>query len=114
MSPEPPTEELPGSPPNMVGDAVVMATEALFLDIASKGDASLKDAVILINVRRRLLRAHEAALISDREAELAALRSAWEARDIPSLKTLIVEYYRRRQALAPQLAALLNAPPSRQ
>jgi len=93
---------------------IVSATEGLFLEIASNADARLKEAVTVMNGRRRLVRLYEAALIPDREEELAALKACWNARDIPRLRDLIFAYYKRRHDLAPQIVALMNAPQSPQ
>lgn len=89
-------------------DPTVLATEALFLDIAQDSDASLREAVMVINQRRRVLRAYEAAVIPNREEELSELKACWAARDISRLKVLILQYYRRRQELAPMMVKLMN------
>ena len=89
-------------------DDILLATEALFLDIASASDAPLKNAVLMVNKRRRLIGAYEGALIPNRDEELRALKACWAARDIPRLKDLIMQYYKRRSELAPQIVEMIN------
>jgi hypothetical protein len=106
-----PSSETPAQTPQ---DDILLATEDLFLDIAKDSDAPLKEAVVMMNARMRLVRAYEAALIHDREAELSALRACWLSRDIARLKELLSQYYRRRQDLAPQIVQLMNRTGNRQ
>jgi len=90
---------------------IAEATDRLFQAIANgSGNAGLREAVLAMNRQMASIRPYEAALIPDREAEYAALSESWAARDWPHLKRLIAAYFERREALAPQLAHLINRP----
>lgn len=103
------TRNTPSDPTAQVD--IAEATNQLFQAIAnSVGNAALRTDMLAMNEELATFRPYEAALISDREAEYAALSGAWVTRDWPRLKVLIAAYFERRQALAPQLAQLVNRP----
>ncbi len=87
------------------------ATRALFADIAgASGDATLIDTVKHLNRRLEAIRPYEAAFFQDRDAELTALSETWNRRDMSGLRDLIVTYFRRRQAIVPDVLAMIRNP----
>ncbi len=103
----------PGSTTDAAGTKVDIgeATNRLFQAIADGlGNAELRTSMLMMNREMAPFRPYEAVLIPDREAEYAALSESWAARDWPRLKLLIAAYFARREALAPQLAELINRP----
>jgi hypothetical protein len=104
------TTELTPDSSGQVPD-IAEATNQLVLAIADgSGSPALREAMLAMNRQMAAIRPYEAALIPDREAEYTALSECWAARDWPRLKGLIAAYFARREALAPQLARLINHP----
>lgn len=102
---QPPSAYTP--PPD---DDVTHATERLFRAIADAvDDDDVRDRLAAMNARLHALRPYEAELLSDREAELAALSDAWAQRDLARLQHLLMAYFARRRALAADLAERINA-----
>ena len=90
---------------------IAAATERLFQDIASASDnETLRTSMLTMNQQMHAIRPYEAALIPDRHSEYEALSACWAERDMAQLQRLIVAYFKRRQDLTPQLAALINRP----
>lgn len=87
---------------------ITAATEALFDDMVLHLDTPASNSMAAINTAMRQIRPYEAALISDRAVELQALEDCWARRDLLQLESLIRAYFDRRQALVPQLAALMG------
>ncbi len=101
----------PTAPPARSEVEITSATNRLFQAIADgMSNPALRSDILAMNEELAPLRPYEAALISDRQAEYDALSESWAARDWPRLRVLIAAYFERRQALAPQLAQLINCP----
>ncbi len=90
---------------------ITAATERLFQDIAEASNSdAVRTSMLAMNSQMYAFRPYEAALIPDLHSEYEALSACWAKRDMVELQRLILAYFKRRQDLAPQLAALINRP----
>lgn len=86
------------------------ATQCLFAAIAARGaDANLIHAVAAANDRLRTSRHAEGGILADLDEELAALEKATIQGDDRGLRRNLGQYYRRRQAVVPDLVVALYA-----
>ena len=67
------------------------------------GNAEHEAAVENLNDRLSALRAAEARIFADVEAELAGIRSMLEAQDLAGVRRAIAAYHRRRQRSVPEI-----------
>ena len=110
MKPSSPPPPLHSAGPETDND-VTAATERLFLEIsATFEDDSLRGLIPVINEQMFATRRYESALIPDLAAEYQVLSNCWQKRDMPRLKRLLAAYFRRREALGPQIQKLMKRP----
>lgn len=104
--------EFPGARPQRAaaegnGDQTRL-TWQLFDAIARATDhRSLHRAVQQTNDRLAPVRRAKQGLIDGAPDELAVLQRHWHQRDIPALKSKVVEYHERRKRLVPRIVAML-------
>jgi len=97
--------------PLAVAADITAATERLFLEIAGcSNNPAVATHMQALIARMEVIRPYEAALISNRADELAALSTCWQQRDFVSLQTLLSAYFQRRLAIVPQIIDLINRP----
>lgn len=109
------TQRPPGSDTERAPDAadfdVSIATEQLFDEIAIRsGNPLLASSLNLMRDEARRYRQYEDALLPDREAEYQRLLDCWRRQDKAALQKEIAAYFGRREAIADQIARLIDRP----
>jgi hypothetical protein len=103
MTQRPPSSE-PASadtPPFDVGEAV----DQLFQDIIAKADNPLlQTSITLLREETLAIRAYEAEMLTDREAEYKRMLDCWHRKDKRGLQRELAAYYERREGIAAQIA----------
>lgn len=90
-------------------DDMVKLTWQLFDAIArATGHRSLHHAVKQANDRLAPIRRAKQGMLEDTFAELSELRRHWHKRDLPALRSGLIDYHERRKQLVPRIVALLN------
>ncbi|MBN6150768.1 GntR family transcriptional regulator [Xanthomonas sp. AmX2] len=90
-------------------DDVVKRTWQLFDAIAAAtGHRSLHHAITQANDRLAPIRRAKHGLLEQPAEELAELNRHWQKRDIPALRSGLLEYHERRKQLVPCIVALLS------
>ena len=107
MTQQPPSSEpdSAGTPPFDVGEAV----DRLFQEIIAKADNPLlQTSISLLREETLAIRAYEAEMLTDREAEYKRMLDCWHRRDKRGLQRELAAYYERREAIAARVARRLN------
>ncbi len=109
MTQRPPSEsDTPMSPPFDVGAAV----DQLFKEIIKEAESPLLQMSIeMMREETLAIRAYEADLLPDREAEYQRLLACWRRRDKRGLQKELAAYYQRREDIAATVAHRM-APPN--
>lgn len=97
--------------PDDTPSSITTLTERLFQQVAEQsGNVLLSETVRRLNRELVATRPFEADLIPDLADEYAALSAAWERRDYPTLRTLIMAYFERRRPLMKENIQLTRRP----
>ena len=92
------------------GQSSGSGVEHLFaLIAASSGSPEHFAAIQGLNDRLRPVRRAEAAFLPDSAAELREMQSALQQDALASLRRMVSAYHRRRERLAPEIVAALQA-----
>jgi hypothetical protein len=102
----PPSEpDAASTPPFDVGEAV----DQLFQEIIAKADNPLlQTSISLLREETLAIRAYEAEMLPDREAEYQRMLDCWRRRDKRGLQRELTAYYERREDIAAQVANRLS------
>ncbi|CAL4869362.1 hypothetical protein MMA231_03654 (plasmid) [Asticcacaulis sp. MM231] len=88
-----------------VGEAV----DRLFQDIIDSADNPLlQTSISLLREETLAIRAYEAEMLPDREAEYQRMLDCWRRKDKRGLQRELAAYYERREGIAAQVANRLS------
>lgn len=90
------------------GDLVKLTWQLFDAIARATAHGSLHHAVKQTNDRLAPIRRAAQGLLKNRFEELSELSRNWETRDIPALKSALLDYHERRKQLVPCIVALLS------